>query len=91
MGFASPNGVLPRKGGLGTPPIMRCYCMAKVPDHNYGGCLWCQNKCIGTITGLGGEQGDQLSLWTLPCLTLMVNRVKATLEGIIGKSLYVMT
>ena len=28
--------------------------MAKVPDHNYGGCLWCQNKCIGTITGSGG-------------------------------------
>ena len=37
----------------------------------------------------GGE--DHIWLWTLPCLTLMVNRVKATLEGIIVKSLYVMT
>ena len=29
------------------------------------------------------EGEDHIRLWTLPCLTLMVNRGKATLEGII--------
>ena len=37
------------------------------------------------------EGGDHIRLSTLPCLTLMAIRVKATLEGIIGKSVYVMT
>ena len=59
------NGVLPRKGGLGPPPpLMRCYCTAKVPDHNYGGCLWCQNKCIGTIVGPGGGGKGINFVWT---------------------------
>ena len=34
-------GVLPKKGWLGTRPKMRCYCMAKLADYNYGGSLWC--------------------------------------------------
>ena len=37
------------------------------------------------------EWEGHILLWTLLSLTLMVNRVKAAPEGIIGKSLYVMT
>ena len=37
------------------------------------------------------EGAGHICLRILPCLTLMVNRVKATLEGIFGKSLCVMT
>ena len=33
--------------------------MAKAPDHDYGGCVWCQNKCIGTSTAPGGRAGGQ--------------------------------
>ena len=31
-----------------------------------------------------------IALYCLPCLIAMANRMKATLEGTLGKSLYVM-
>ena len=37
----------------------------------------------------GGE--DHIRLWPLPCVSATVSRVKATLQGIVAKSLYVMT
>ena len=37
------------------------------------------------------EGEDHIRLWPLPCLTAMVNRVKVTLEEIVGNSLHVMT
>ena len=51
-------GVLPKEWAR-KPPKLRCSCKARVADHNHGGCLWCQNKCIRTITnpGVGGRKG----------------------------------
>ena len=34
---------------------------------------------------------DHIQLWSLPCLTAMVTRVKAKPEGILGNTLHVMT
>ena len=60
--------MIPRKGGLDTPTKMSWSCKAKVADDNCGGCLWCQNTCIGTITspGGGGGKGSTLCGWEPP-------------------------